>query len=107
MLQAAKQAAEAAAAAVPAAKEQVKGEVEAMVAQIPEAVAAAKKAWRRAPRGKGTREALQMIKNDIEATEASLAEVTQAHEAGDYLGARQRAQSIMDKLKSLQAELQK
>jgi len=63
--------------------------------------------WRRAPRGKGTREALQLIKNDIEATAAQVEQVNQAHEAGDYLTARQRVNGLLDKLKSLQAELQR
>ena len=63
MLQNATQAAEAAAAAVPAAKEKVKQEVESLLAQVPEAVEKAKTMWRRAPRGKVTREALQLIKN--------------------------------------------
>jgi DNA repair exonuclease SbcCD ATPase subunit len=107
MLQSATQAAEAAAAAVPAAKEEVKKEVESLLAQVSEAVETAKKMWRSAPRGKGTREALQMIKDDIEATAARVDEVTQAHEAGNYLEAQKRAQAILDKLKSLQAELQK
>jgi chromosome segregation ATPase len=107
MLQAATQSAEAAAAAVPAAKEKVKQEVESLLAQIPEAVETAKSMWRRAPRGKGTREALQMIKNDIDAAASQVEQVKQVHESGDYLAARQQAKSLLDKLKSLQGELQK
>jgi tetratricopeptide (TPR) repeat protein len=96
-----------AANAVAGKKEEVKQEVEGMLQQIPEAVNQAKNLWKKAPRGKGTREALEMIKNDIAAAEASVAEVTSALESGDFLAARGRAQSIMKKLQSLQTELQR
>ena len=45
---------------------------------------------------------LQEIKN----AEASQAEVQTALESGDFLAARQKAQQIISKLQSLQAELQ-
>ena len=105
-LQAAKQAANSAAEAVPAKKEEIKGEVENLLAQIPEVVKQTKTAWKKAPRGKGTREPLQMIKQDIENTEASVSEVNAALEQGDLLGARQKAQEIISKLQRLQSELQ-
>ena len=62
-------------------------------------------AWKKAPRGKGTREPLQMMKEEIAATEGRTSEVTSAMEQGDFLTARQKAQEIINKLKSLQAEL--
>lgn len=105
-LQNVKSQAEKAAAAVPAKKEEIKGEIDGLLAQIPALVKETKMMWKKAPRGKGTHEPLQLIKKDIEATEASASEVTTAAEQGDLLAARQKAQEIINKLKKLQSELQ-
>ena len=105
LLAAAKEAADKAAGAVAAKKEEVKQEVEASLAQIPEAVNATMKMWRSAPRGKGTREALQQIKEEIEQADASQAEIKTALENGDYLTARQKVQLLLKKLQSIQGEL--
>jgi chromosome segregation ATPase len=105
-LNAAKEAANKATEAVAAKKEEIKAAAEKMLQEIPAAVEKAKNLWKKAPRGKGTREALQMIKNDIEKTEASVTEVNAALESGNYLMAREKAQAIMKKLQSLQSELQ-
>ena len=107
LLGTAKSAAEAAAAAAPAKKEEVKQAVESALAGIPAEVATTEKMWRSAPRGKGTREALQLIKAEIERTAATQSEVQTALDSGDYLGAQQKAQQIISKLKSLQTELQR
>jgi hypothetical protein len=105
-LQKAKDAAGQAAEAVPAKKEEVKAEVENLLAQIPEVVAETKMKWKKAPRGKGTHEPLQLIKKDIEATEAMVGDVNTTLEQGDLLLARQKAQDIINKLRSIQAELE-
>jgi len=105
-LQKAKEQSEAATAAAPAAKEAVQAEVTGLIAQIPAVVKETKMAWKKAPRGKGTHEPLQLIKKDIEATEASASEVDAALAQGDLLLARQKAQEIISKLKKLQSELQ-
>jgi hypothetical protein len=105
-LQKAKEAANQAAEAVPAKKEEVKAEVENLLAQIPELVNETKMKWKKAPRGKGTHEPLQLIKKDIENTEASVADVNTTLEQGDLLLARQKAQDIINKLRSIQAELE-
>jgi len=107
LLAAAKSAAEDAANSVAAKKEQVKGEAEALLGQIPDQVKAAQSAWRKAPRGKGTREALQQMKAEIEQAAAQQAEVNTAIENGDYLTAKQKAQTISKKLQSLESELQR
>ena len=104
-LAAATTAANDAANAAPAKKEEVKQAVEGMLAQIPAEVKTTMDMWRKAPRGKGTREALQSIKEDIERTDASQSEESAAIESGDYLTAQQKAQAISAKLKSIQGEL--
>jgi PBP1b-binding outer membrane lipoprotein LpoB len=95
-----------AANAVAAKKAEVKAATEAFLAQIPDAVKNAKKAWTKAPRGKGTREALAAIKADIEGQEKAVEEVNAALTGGDFLTAQQKAQAILDKLASLVTELQ-
>jgi hypothetical protein len=107
LLATAKTAADEATAAVPAKKEEVKNAVEAALAAIPDEVKTTEKMWRSAPRGKGTREALAMMKEEIENTAARQSQVQAALDGGDYLGAQQEAQQIMSKLKSLQGELQR
>jgi hypothetical protein len=107
LLTTAKTAADEAAAAAPAKKEEVKQAVESALAAIPAEVATTKKMWRTAPRGKGTREALAMMKEEIARTEAMQSQVQAALDGGDYLGAQQKAQEITGKLKSLQNELQR
>ena len=107
LLETAKTAADEATAAVPAKKEEVKQAAEAALAAIPDEVKATEKMWRSAPRGKGTREALAMIKDEIAKTAAMQSQVQAALDGGDYLGAQQKAQEITGKLKSLQNELQR
>jgi len=106
LLQAAKENATNAKNAVEGAKATVKGEVEGMLAQIPDEIKAARQLWKKAPRGKGTKEALAMMKQEIDDAEASVAKVNATMESGDYLAARQQAQQLMSKIKQLQAELQ-
>jgi hypothetical protein len=107
LLTAAKTAADQAAQAVSAKKEEVKAEVQALLAKVPAEVKAAMDAWRRAPRGKGTREALEQIKAEIAQAEAAQAEVNTAVANGDYLTAKQKVQAISKKLQDIQAELKR
>lgn len=107
LLTEAKTAADEAAQAVSAKKEEVKGEAESLMAQIPDAVKTTMDAWRRAPRGKGTREALQQYKAEIEQADAQQTEIKTAVENGDYLTARKDAQTVLKKLQSLQGELKR
>ena len=107
LLASAKNAADEATAAVPAMKEQVKQAVQSALATIPAEVETTQRMWRSAPRGKGTREALQMIKEEIDRTDAMQSEVNAALDAGDFLTAQQKVQEISNKLKSLQTELQR
>jgi hypothetical protein len=107
LLQTAKEGATNAKNAVEGAKTEVKTEVEGMLAQIPEEIKTARQLWKKAPRGKGTREALAMMKQEIDDAEASIEKVNATVESGDYLAARQQAQQLMSKVKQLQGELQK
>lgn len=106
LLAEAKTAADEAANGVAAKKEEVKQATEGLLANIPAEVETTMKMWRSAPRGKGTREPLQLMKEEIQAAEASQADVQAALDSGDFLAAQQKAQQIISKLQSLQAELQ-
>lgn len=107
LLQAAKEGAMNAKNAVAGAKEKVKAEVDGLIAQFPAEIKATRQAWQRAPRGKGSREALAAMKQDIDDAEASIAKINSTVESGDYLAARQQAQQLMSKIKQLQGELHK
>ena len=106
MLTEASELAKAAEEAVPAKKEEVKAQAEELIAQIPAAVKETKKMMYKAPRGKEGRAALKMIKEELKTAEASVSEAQAALDNGEYLQARNAAQSILDKIKSLQSELQ-
>ncbi len=105
LLAVAKSAADKAAGAVATKKEELKQEATSLLAQIPAEVKSTMTMWQRAPRGKGTREALQQIKAEIEQADASQAEINSALENGDFITARQKAQLLSKKLKSIQGEL--
>jgi hypothetical protein len=105
-LQKAKDAANQAAEAVPGKKEEIKAEVEGLLAQIPGLIEETKMKWKKAPRGKGTHEPLQMIKADIAANEEKVEDVKMTLEQGDLLLARQKAQDLINNLNSIQAELE-
>jgi hypothetical protein len=107
LIAAAKTAADEAAQAAPVKKAEVKAEAEALLAQIPGEVKSAMDAWRKAPRGKGTREALEQFKSEIEQADASQAEITTAIANEDYLTARQNAQATIKKLQSIQEEMKR
>jgi hypothetical protein len=102
----AKATAKSAADAVPGKKEEIKSQTLSLLEQVPAAVEQAQKAWKKAPRGKGTREPLQMIKEEITAQEGAVEQVNQSLESGDVLTAQQKAQAILDKLASITRELQ-
>ena len=70
LLQSARSKADAAKNAVAAKKEELRQQTAALLQQIPDAISEAETLWKRAPRGKGTREPLQMIQNDIESAKA-------------------------------------
>ena len=106
LLATSKTAADEAAATAPGKKEEVKQAAESALAGIPDEVATTQRMWRSAPRGKGSREALQLMKEEIERTAARQSEVQAALDAGDYIAAQQKAQEISGKLNSLQGELQ-
>lgn len=105
-LDAAKNMAEEVIAKVDARKEEVKEESNALLGELTNALEEAKKLLKRAPRGKGEKEAVQMIENDLNAVERSLVDINSLLESGDSMGAKDKAQAGLSKVNSLINELQ-
>lgn len=105
LLQVAEEKAKEAAEAAIAKKEEVKNEATGLIQQATDAVKETKKLLVKAPRGKEGRQALELIKNDINVVDTTIAEATAAIEKGDYLTARDKAKAALDKANALTAEL--
>ncbi len=86
-------------------KEAVKAEADTLQKQLVASIAAAKELMKKAPKGKEGRAALEMIQNDINTLEASIAEIGNAFNGGDFLGARDKAQAAVTKINSIIEEL--
>jgi len=86
-------------------KEKVKAEADSLATALTASIESAKKLMTKAPRGKEGKAALEMIQNDINAVEASVAEISSANTNGDYLGARDKAQASVAKINSIIDEL--
>ncbi len=105
LLQAAEEKAKEAEQAAIAKKEEVKNEATGLIQQVTEAVKETKKLLAKAPRGKEGRQALELIENDINVVDNTIAEATAAMDKGDYLTARDKAKAALDKTNALTAEL--
>jgi hypothetical protein len=86
-------------------KEKTKTEVAALMTQANEAYQAAQTALTTAPRGKGTEADLASLKSDTASIESQLQEMQRLYDAGDYLGAKTKAQAALDAAKQIQTEI--
>ena len=102
----AKQQAEKAASDAAAAKERVKNEASNLMASVRASLDEAKTMLASAPRGKGTQLDLEAMNADLAAVEASLAEIDQAFNSGDYLEAKAKAESAAASVNSVKTEIQ-
>jgi len=100
-----KQAAERSRDEAMAGKEQAKNEASTMMAQAREAASHAQAAVTTAPRGKGTEADLASMKSDATSIDDTLAEMQKAFDAGDYIGAKTKAQAAMDAAKRIEDEI--
>jgi len=105
-LNSAKMMAEEALAKTGARKEQVKEEAENLLNELNTALTETKKLLKKAPRGKGEKEAVQMIESDLKAVEAGLSDITSLSASGDFMGAKTKAEAGLSKVNSLKAEIQ-
>ncbi|MEK7728547.1 MAG: hypothetical protein AAB354_09050 [candidate division KSB1 bacterium] len=86
-------------------KEAAKAEADTLSKQLVASIASAKELMKKAPKGKEGRAALEMIQNDINTLEASVAEITNAFNGGDFLTAKDKAQAAVTKINSIIEEL--
>jgi Fe2+ transport system protein B len=100
-----KQAAEKSRDEAMAGKEQAKNEATTMMAQARDEAAKAKAAVTTAPRGKGTEADLASLKSDATSIDDTLNEMQKAFDAGDYIGAKTKAQAAMDAAKKIEDEI--
>jgi len=100
-----KQAAERSRDEAMAGKEQAKNEASTMMAQAREAASRAQAAVTSAPRGKGTEADLASLKSDATSIDDTLMEMQKAFDAGDYIGAKTKAQAAMDAAKRIEDEI--
>jgi hypothetical protein len=87
-------------------KEKVKAEAQELLTQAQAAGEETKKLMKKAPRGKEGRAALEAIQSDLTTAEAGLAEANTAMTNGDVLTARDKAKASLEKINSLNQELQ-
>jgi len=87
-------------------KAQVRSEAESTLQQTQTAIMEAKDLMTKAPKGKEGKAALELINADITMLETSLPEVTTTISSGDFLTARDQAQSKLTKANSIKQELQ-
>jgi hypothetical protein len=100
-----KQAAEKSRDEATAGKEQAKNEATTMMAQARDEAAHAQAAVTTAPRGKGTEADLASLKSDATSIDDTLNEMQKAFDAGDYIGAKTKAQAAMDAAKKIEDEV--
>jgi hypothetical protein len=88
-----------------AGKEKAKTEASTMMAQARDEAAHAQAAVTTAPHGKGTEADLASLKSDATSIDTTLQEMQQAFDAGDYIGAKTKAQAAMDAAKRIEDEI--
>lgn len=89
------------------AKQKAKDDATAAMAQAREECDRQKQALASAPEGKGTHADLASLRSDSSSIESTLQEMQQAFEAGDYLGAKAKAEAAISAAKQIEDEIEK
>jgi len=87
-------------------KERVRLEVMDMMTKAQESVDAAAKALEKAPRGKGSKADIEMIKNDLESVMMGFNEAKADFDAGKFLVAKGKLETVMTKSQSIISEIE-
>jgi hypothetical protein len=90
-----------------AGKERVKAEVTDMLTQAKQALDNTSAALAKAPRGKGSKADIELIKNDLAAATTKYDEAQMDFDAGKYIAARTKLEAVMQKAQSLSEEIAK
>lgn len=86
-------------------KERVKNEVMTMLTTAQTAVQTATDALGKAPRGKGNKADLDLIKSDLEGVTAMLGDANNDFNAGKYLSAKTKTQQVIDRANAITQEI--
>jgi hypothetical protein len=88
-------------------KERVKQEASNLIVDAKSALDAASQALNKAPRGKGSKADLELIKNDLNAANEAYEEAKIDFDAGSYAAAKTKLQAVMNKAQSISDEIAK
>ncbi len=88
------------------AKEQVRMENLALVAKLDSLFVTVNKAVAGAPKGKGTRADLALIKSDLTTIEQTYKGALAEHEAGKYLSAKAKFEAVQSQLNRIKTEME-
>ena len=88
-------------------KQEVKAEVEGLITQATQVIEEAKVAFSKAPRGKGSKADLELIKNDLDAVGVSFEEAKIDYDAGKYAAAKAKLIAVIRKAQSISEEIGK
>ena len=86
-------------------KEEVKAEVTQMVVNVQASLDSATALIAKAPRGKGTKADLELLKGELGAAQSAFAQAQTELSAGDYLAAKARLESVMAKSTQVSADI--
>jgi membrane-associated HD superfamily phosphohydrolase len=89
-----------------AAKEKAKNDCTQMMTDAQTALDDAKALLEKAPKGKGEKEAIEALKAELTAAETSLADANSAFQAGNYLQAKAKLQSVMNSANEVKTQVQ-
>jgi hypothetical protein len=101
-----KSSAEAATELASTGKEKAKTEAATLMSQARDEHALAQKALDSAPKGKGTEADLASLKGNVTTIDGTLAEMQRAFDAGDYIGAKTKAQAAIDASREIVKEIE-
>lgn len=86
-------------------KERVRQEVTNLITEAQAAIDAANAAYAKAPKGKGNKAELELIKTDLVGVAAQFEEAKNDFNAGKYLTAKSKVQAVMQKANSITQEI--
>jgi hypothetical protein len=88
-------------------KERMAQEVADLIAQTKLALDEATAALANAPRGKGSKAEIELMKNDLAAASATYEQATVEFDAGKYVSAKTKLEAVMSKAAGVSAEIAK
>jgi len=88
-------------------KEKVRVEVAGLIAQTDSALIATAEAVAAAPRGKGSKADVELIKNDLASVQAAFADAQADFANGQFIVARTKVQAVAERANGIIAEIEK